>query len=68
MGAFQFHRAVLFLKEAGHPFSCHSPPILQLGRMDFILGGDLRQRLLFFEKFLNHSCFERGCILFSHPA
>ena len=60
MGAFQFHHAVLFLKESGHPLSCHGSPILQLGWMGFILGGNLRQRLIFFQEFLNHSRFERG--------
>ena len=33
-------------------------PILQLGRMDFILRGDLRKRLLFLQEFLNHFCLE----------
>src|SRR6266516_100646 len=66
MGCFQFHCAVLFLKETWQPFQSDCSPILQLRRMDFILRGDLRKCLLFFQEFLNHFCLESGCILFSH--
>src|SRR6266568_6783308 len=64
----QFCCAVLFLKEPWQPFQGNGSPMLQLGRMDFILAGNLSQRLLFFQEFLNDSRFERGCILLSHHA
>jgi hypothetical protein len=60
MGSFQFRRAILFLKERRQPFQCDRSSILQLGWMHFILGGDLCQRLLFLQEFLNYSCFESG--------
>jgi DDE superfamily endonuclease len=43
-------------------------PLLQLRRMDFILGGNLCQGLLFLYEFLNDSCCVSRCILFSHHA
>ncbi len=49
MDSSQFRRAVLFLKEAGQPFQGEGSPILQLRRMDFILAGNLYQRLFFFK-------------------
>jgi hypothetical protein len=64
MGSSPFRCTVLFLKELWQPFQRDCSPILQLRRMDFILRGNLCQRLLLFEEFLNDSRFESGCNCF----